>query len=216
MVNPLPIYAVTQFSGATGAIWNSLTTPVPDGVLTIESDTGIVKRGDGVTTYNNLAVFFNANYLQDVALTAQQTQAAATAAAASAQIASLHAQQAQLGNAVSAATIDATPTALAGMGVIPDGIAVQRIVGQLTAQNTVSGDIASWDISAIAIRRGIGLNPLMPILPEITSYYADTSMQACQITVIVNNLGISIVVTGITNISINWVGNIIFSGTSVL
>src|ERR1700692_2134181 len=60
---PAPINAVIQFSGATGATWSNLTTPVPNGLVTIESDTGILKRGDGVTLYAQLPVFFNLSTL---------------------------------------------------------------------------------------------------------------------------------------------------------
>ncbi len=61
--SPATINAVIQFSGATGATWTNLTVPVPSGLITIESDTGIMKRGDGVTLYSNLPVFFNLSTL---------------------------------------------------------------------------------------------------------------------------------------------------------
>lgn len=60
---PATINAVIQFSGATGATWSNLTTPVPNGLITIESDTKVMKRGDGVTLYANLPVFFDLNSL---------------------------------------------------------------------------------------------------------------------------------------------------------
>ena len=62
---PATIDAVIQFSGATGAIWSNLTTPVPRGLITIESDTGILKRGDGVTLYTSLPVFFDLRTLEN-------------------------------------------------------------------------------------------------------------------------------------------------------
>lgn len=61
--NPATINACLQFTGATAAVWANLTTPLPNGLVTIESDTGIMKRGDGVTLYANLPVFFNLSTL---------------------------------------------------------------------------------------------------------------------------------------------------------
>ena len=63
MPDPAAINAVIQFTGATGAVWTNLTTPIPNGLVTIESDTGIMKRGDGVTLYANLPLFFNLSTL---------------------------------------------------------------------------------------------------------------------------------------------------------
>lgn len=63
MSTPQTINSMIQFTGATGAVWNNLTTPVPNGIVTVESDTGILKRGDGVTLYANLPIFFNLSTL---------------------------------------------------------------------------------------------------------------------------------------------------------
>lgn len=76
--NPATVNAVIQFTGATGAVWTNLTTPVPNGIVTIESDTGIMKRGDGVTLYANLPTFFNLSTLTTLMTgTVQKTAAAA-------------------------------------------------------------------------------------------------------------------------------------------
>lgn len=215
MSNPTAIYAITQFTGGTGAVWRGLTQPIPLGVLTIESDTGIVKRGDGITTYTELPVFFNALYLQDVAVSATATQNAALAAATSANEAAAYAQQAQSGNRVSARTIDATPVFFTGMGAVPDGISTQRIVGQITAQNSSTGDAIAWDISALAIRRGTGLTVATPLLPTVTPYYSDVAMATCQLNLTITTTGFVLIATGLAGTTINWTGTLMVSGTTV-
>ena len=52
------IEAITQFVGGTQAVWNSITIPVPAGMVVYATDTTVVKMGDGVTIYANLPTLF--------------------------------------------------------------------------------------------------------------------------------------------------------------
>lgn len=204
-----PIYALTQFTGGTGVVWRGLTQPVPDGVLTIESDTGIVKRGDGVTLYPQLPVFFNALYLQDVANSVELAQAQAVAAAQSAAAAVAASQRAQAGSLLSAHTSDLTPTPLTGLGALPSGIATQAIFGMLTALNTTTGDVACWNILVSVGRKTLGADPVLLGSPDGGEYYNDPSMSGCTIAFSTNNLGLVITVTGLASTNIAWGGSMI-------
>lgn len=214
MSNPSPIYAITQFSGGTGAVWRAMSQPLPAGVLSIESDTGIVKMGDGATLYANLPVFFNARYLQDVEVSSLACQQAAAQSAASATLAAGYAEQVQAGSAVSATTTSAVPVILTGTGSVPDGVSVQRLVGQITAQNILTGAAASWDLSALAIRRGTGVSATMPLPPTVAVFYADETMLACTVSVTVSPNGFVLTVTGLADTTIAWTGALSFSGTA--
>jgi hypothetical protein len=81
------------------------------------------------------------------------------------------------------------------------------------AQNTATGDLIVWDISGVAVRRGFGLNPAMPIEPAVTVYYADTDMVGCTLSLTVSNLGLVLTAVGLATTLIAWNGNLIFSGT---
>lgn len=59
MAHPRQVKAITQFVKGDGASWNNLAIPVPEGVFTIEWDTGVCKLGDGINYYPNLPVLFN-------------------------------------------------------------------------------------------------------------------------------------------------------------
>lgn len=52
------IEAVTQFVGGTQAVWNTITIPVPAGMVVYATDTTAVKMGDGTTLYANLPTLF--------------------------------------------------------------------------------------------------------------------------------------------------------------
>ncbi len=60
------VSAVTQFVNATQATWNSVTIPVPTGVVVYASDTTVVKMGDGQTLYANLPSLFTLNQITNL------------------------------------------------------------------------------------------------------------------------------------------------------
>lgn len=53
------IEAITQFFNGTQASWNSITVPIPSGLLVYATDTTNIKIGDGVTLYANLPTSVN-------------------------------------------------------------------------------------------------------------------------------------------------------------
>jgi hypothetical protein len=57
------IDAVTQFVGGTQTVWNSVTIPIPAGLVVYAVDTTVIKIGDGITLYANLPVLFTLNTL---------------------------------------------------------------------------------------------------------------------------------------------------------
>lgn len=63
------INSITQFIGGTQGIWNTITAPVPQGMVVYAIDTTALKLGDGQTLYANLPVLF---YLNSITSIAQQ------------------------------------------------------------------------------------------------------------------------------------------------
>ena len=208
-----PIYAITQFTGGTGVVWRGLTQPVPNGVLTVESDTGIVKRGDGVTPYAELPVFFNAHYLQDVAASVEEARAQAVIAQENAAIAVAAANRSQAGSKVSAITTDANPTEMSGLGALPDGVSSQQVSGFITAQDTTTGYIVSWSIHAMAVRPGVGAEPILKNGFIATTGDDDPSMSACTLTYSTNSLGLVLTATGLPTTTIVWSGTLTVTST---
>lgn len=52
------INAITQFVDGTQAIWNTITVPIPAGLVVYATDTTAVKLGDGQTLYADLPTLF--------------------------------------------------------------------------------------------------------------------------------------------------------------
>jgi hypothetical protein len=52
------IKSMVQFTRGSSLVWDSLVTPIPDGVVTFAIDSGDFKLGDGVTLYSALPVLF--------------------------------------------------------------------------------------------------------------------------------------------------------------
>ena len=73
------IDAITQFLGGGQAVWDSVTIPVPSGLVVYATDTTAVKIGDGSTLYANLPVWF---LLSDVGTLASQVAELTTQLAA--------------------------------------------------------------------------------------------------------------------------------------
>jgi hypothetical protein len=63
--------AITQFVNGTQAVWNSITIPVPLGLVVYATDTTVVKMGDGITLYANLPTLFTLSSI--ITMTAQIT-----------------------------------------------------------------------------------------------------------------------------------------------
>jgi len=61
MSTPIVIQGIFQRLNATQADWNNTSVPIPYGLITIDSSTGIIKIGDGVTLYANLKTLCNIN-----------------------------------------------------------------------------------------------------------------------------------------------------------
>lgn len=57
------IKSLVQFARGSKLVWETLTTPIPNGVVVFSIDDGVFKLGDGVTTYVNLPVLFTYNDL---------------------------------------------------------------------------------------------------------------------------------------------------------
>ena len=53
-----PINAISQFVNGTQATWNSITVPIPAGLIIYATDTTAVKVGDGTNLYANLPTAF--------------------------------------------------------------------------------------------------------------------------------------------------------------
>jgi hypothetical protein len=70
------IDAITQFLGGTEAVWNTITIPIPTGMVVYAVDTTVLKMGDGVTLYAALPVLLTLN--QIVTLNNQVNTLAAT------------------------------------------------------------------------------------------------------------------------------------------
>lgn len=56
--NPIPVTAVTQFFNSTDEDWANLSTPIPNGIVAISSNTGRVKQGDGTHLWSQLPTLF--------------------------------------------------------------------------------------------------------------------------------------------------------------
>lgn len=65
------INAITQFVNGTQAIWNTITVPIPIGLVVYATDTTVVKMGDGSSLYANLPVLFTISSI--ITLTQQIT-----------------------------------------------------------------------------------------------------------------------------------------------
>jgi len=69
------IDAITQFVGGTQTVWNTITIPIPAGLVVYATDTTALKIGDGSTLYVNLPVVIYLNAIvsmtQVAALTTQ-------------------------------------------------------------------------------------------------------------------------------------------------
>jgi hypothetical protein len=52
------IVSLIQFARASSLVWEAMTTPIPDDVVTFSIDDGAFKLGDGVTPYKNLPTLF--------------------------------------------------------------------------------------------------------------------------------------------------------------
>jgi len=57
------IDAITQFVGGTQTVWNTITIPIPAGLVVYATDTTALKIGDGSTLYVNLPVILTLNTL---------------------------------------------------------------------------------------------------------------------------------------------------------
>ncbi len=57
------VNAVTQFVNASQATWNSVSVPIPNGMVIYASDTTVLKMGDGITLYANLPALLTLNQL---------------------------------------------------------------------------------------------------------------------------------------------------------
>lgn len=57
------IKSLVQFTRGTSLVWESLSTPIPDGVVSFSIDDGAFKLGDGVTLYTALPTLFTFNDL---------------------------------------------------------------------------------------------------------------------------------------------------------
>lgn len=55
------IDSIVQFSNGTQAVWNTITVPIPLGLVVYAVDTTVVKMGDGITLYQNLPILFTLN-----------------------------------------------------------------------------------------------------------------------------------------------------------
>lgn len=61
------VESITQFVNGTQAVWNTITLPVPDGMVVYATDTTVVKMGDGTTLYTNLPTLFTLSDITELA-----------------------------------------------------------------------------------------------------------------------------------------------------
>ncbi len=126
---------VVQFAGGTAAQFASLTTPIPLGTLTIESDTGIIKAGDGSSLYSALPILTSARNISNLSKTYIEGLTASTTASSSATSANQAATQAAL--AATQAASHAQSAASNAAAAAADSANLTGSISQLTAQ--VSG-----------------------------------------------------------------------------
>lgn len=74
------IRGLIQYTGATSDDWTSVSVPLPLGMVTLASDTGDIKIGDGESLYAALPATFNLKTLQKAALAYDIAQEALTLA----------------------------------------------------------------------------------------------------------------------------------------
>ncbi len=112
------VNSITQFVNASQATWNSITIPIPAGMVVYASDTQAVKMGDGATLYAQLPTLFT--FSQITSLASQNTTILAQNATITTNIAALN------------ATVNALTTANFTSPAIVGGTANGMVIGGST------------------------------------------------------------------------------------
>lgn len=115
---------------------------------------------------------------------------------------------------ISASSTDLSLVLLAGLRLVPGSIAHQRVIGQVTAQNRVTGDCITWNVSA-ALKRAAANGPLAWIgpVPTVSVYAADPAMSGCLLSLNLGANALTLTGTGLAATDIAWTGTLTVSGT---
>lgn len=139
------INAITQFVGGTQAVWNSVTVPVPQGLVVYATDTTVVKIGDGITLYANLPVLFTLSSITSLTETINGLTANNTAALAD--FTTLSAEYTALSGIVSA-----LQTTVAGLG---GGNLSSEVATLMSEYTTLSGDYTALSAALTALQTAV-------------------------------------------------------------
>jgi len=103
-------------------------------------------------------------------------------------------------------TLDATPTLLSGLPVMANQRCINILTGQVTAQNTATGDSSVWDVVVNLKRTAANTSPAFiggSSLP-VTIRCQDSNMATCSLAITLSSTGPAITATGIVATSIEW------------
>jgi hypothetical protein len=104
----------------------------------------------------------------------------------------------------SVTTTDATPTLLPGLPALPNQRSLSRLTGQVTAQNTSSGDSSFLDVAVAVKCTGAGVAPALVGSASASVFAQDSSLAATTVVPSAGSAGPAITVTGIAGTSIKW------------